>query len=119
MGYVLQIRFEIRLFTETTKSWLIAKSDCCDKAIHIFKDTNIQITTLCKKHLGEAVGASQFRNDYIMENNLSFPWTEELHILGKIEKIEAQAAHTFFLSGYKHKFNHYMRTRHRQTIKKS
>ena len=26
---------------EPTKTWLIIKSDCSDKAIHIFKDTKI------------------------------------------------------------------------------
>ena len=30
---------------EPKMSWLIVKSDCFDKAIHIFNDTNIQITT--------------------------------------------------------------------------
>ena len=37
-------------------------------------------------------------------------WVEELHVLSEIAKIEPQAAYTCFLSGYKHKFNYYMRT---------
>ena len=37
-------------------------------------------------------------------------WVEELHALSKIAKIEPQAVYTCFLSGYKHKFNYYMRT---------
>ena len=36
-------------------------------------------------------------------------WVEELHILNEIEKIVLQAEYTCFLSGYKHKFNYYMR----------
>ena len=35
-------------------------------SIHIFNDTNIQITTQGRRHLGAALGTSQFRNAYIM-----------------------------------------------------
>ena len=37
-------------------------------------------------------------------------WVEKLHVLSEIAKIEPQVAYTCFLSGYKHKFNYYMRT---------
>ena len=36
-------------------------------------------------------------------------WAEELHVLSEIAKIEPHAAHIYFLSVYKHKFNCYMR----------
>ena len=32
-------------FPEPAKSWLIAKSDCFDKAVYIFTDINIQVRT--------------------------------------------------------------------------
>ena len=73
-------------FPEPKKSWLIVKSDCFDKAIHVFNDTNIQIITQVRRHLGAALGTSQIRNDYIMERVNK--WVEELHILNEIEKIE-------------------------------
>ena len=79
---------------------MIVKSDCLDKAIHIFNNTNIQITTQGKWHLGAALGTSQFRNEYIIEKINK--WVEELHVLSEIAKIEPQAAYTCFLSGYKH-----------------
>ena len=63
-------------FPEPTKSLLIVKSDCCNKAIHTFKD---------KRHLGVALGTSQFRDEYIMEKINK--WVEELHVLSKIAKI--------------------------------
>ena len=53
-------------FAEPTKSWLIVQSDCSDKAICIFKDTNIQATAQGKRHLGTAHGTSQFRGGYIV-----------------------------------------------------
>ena len=93
-------------FPEPIKSWLIVKSDCFDKAIHVFDDTNVQITQ-SRRHLGAALDTSRFRNEYIMEKVNK--WVEELHVLSEIAKIEPQTAYTCFISGYKHKFNHYMR----------
>ena len=95
-------------FPEPTKSWLIVKSNCSDKAIHIVKDTNIQITTQGKRHLDAALGTSQFRDEYIMEKINK--WVEDLYVLSEIAKIEPQAAYTCFLSGYKRKLSYYMRT---------
>ena len=76
---------------------MIAKSNCSDKAIHIVKDTNIQITTQGKRHLDAALGTSQFRDEYIMEKINK--WVEDLYVLSEIAKIEPQAAYTCFLSG--------------------
>ena len=87
---------------------MIVKSDCFDKAIHIFNDTNIQITIQGRRYLGAALGTSQFRNEYIMEKINK--WVEELYVLSETAKIEPQAACTCFLSGYKHKFSYHTRT---------
>ena len=54
-------------FPEPPKSWLTVKSNCSGKAIRIYKDTNIQITTKGKRLLGVALGTSKFRDEYIME----------------------------------------------------
>ena len=54
-------------FPEPKKSWLIVKSDCFDKAICVFNNTNNQITTQGRRHPGAALGMGQFRNEYIME----------------------------------------------------
>ena len=69
---------------EPKKSWLIVKFDCFDKAIHIFNNTNIKITTQGSRHLGAALGTSQFRNEYIMEKINK--WVEQLHVLSEIAK---------------------------------
>ena len=61
-------------FPEPTKSWLTAKSDCFDKAVHIFNDSNIQITTQGRRHLGAALCMSQFTDQYIMEKRIK--WVE-------------------------------------------
>ena len=91
MGYIVQIRSKIQLF-----SWLIVKTNCSDKAILIFKDTNSQITTQGKRYLGVALGTSQFRDECFMQKINK--WVEELHVLSEIAKIEPQDAHTCFIS---------------------
>ena len=73
-------------FPKPITSWLIVKSNCSDKAIDISKDTNIQITTQGKRHLGTALGTSQFRDEYVMGKINK--WVEELHILSGIAKTE-------------------------------
>ena len=86
--------------------WVIEKSNCYDKAIHIFKYTYIQIKAQAKRHLDAALSTSQFRDKYVMEkiNKL----VEELYVLCGIAKIEPQDAYTCCLSGYKNKLNYYM-----------
>ena len=76
--------------------------NCSDKSVHVFEDANVQMITKGKRYLGAALGASQFRNEYIKE--------KILHVLIEIAKIEPQAAYTCFLSSYKHKLNYYMKT---------
>ena len=90
MGYIAQIGPKFGYFPEPAKSWLIVKCNCSDKAIHIFKDTNIQITTKAKKHFAATLGTSQFRDNYIMEKINK--QVEELHVLKEIAKTEPQAA---------------------------
>ena len=93
-------------FPEPTKSWVIEKSNCYDKTIHIFKYTYIQIKVQGKRRLDAALSTSQFRDKYVMEkiNKL----VEELYVLCGIAKIEPQDAYTCCLSGYKNKLNYYM-----------
>ena len=102
-----ELNLKFGYFPESTKSWLTVKLECSDKAIHIFKDTYIQTATQGKKHLGAALSTSQFIDEYIMEKIKK--WVEELHALDEIAKRDPQTAYICFLSGYKHKFNYYMR----------
>ena len=86
--------------------WVIEKSNCYDKAIHILKYTYIQIKAQAKRHLDAALSTSQFRDKYVMEKTNKR--IEELQVLSEIAKTEPPAAYTCFLSGYKNKLNYYM-----------
>ena len=51
-GTLCELGPKFGYFLQPKKSWLIVKSDCFDKAIHVFNDTNIQIATQGRRHLG-------------------------------------------------------------------
>jgi len=73
-----------------------------------FKDANIKITVNGKRHLGAVIGTEEFKVEYLNEKIQI--WSEEIKALSQIAKIEPQAAFSCFVSGYKHKLNHSMRT---------
>ena len=113
-------------FSEPTKSWLIVKLNCSDKAIHIPYQHSNNNRHLGKRHLGErhrgkrnlgaALGTSQFRDKNMMEKINK--WVEGLHVLSEIARIEPQAAYTCFLSETQTQLLYENNPRHRQTIKK-
>ena len=47
-------------FPKASRSWLIAKPEKYETAKGIFRDTNLNITSKGKKHLGAVVGTEEF-----------------------------------------------------------
>ena len=55
-------------FVNEKKSWLIVKNeDSFQKALDIFKDSDIKFTLEGKRHLGAAIGSDEFKNNYMKE----------------------------------------------------
>ena len=75
-----------------------------DIALKTFEYTGINITEDGKRHLG----AVEYRKNYVTQkvNN----WLHGLNMLCDIARIEPQAEHCCFVSGYKHKLTYIMRT---------
>ena len=90
------------------KLYLIVKNQYKEKAIEIFKNSNIKITTEGHRHLGSVIGSKQFSESYI--SSLVARWCEEITELSLIAKTHPQAAYSAFVTGYKHKFTYFMRT---------
>ena len=104
------------IFLSLINSWLIIKSDCFFKAIHIFNNTNVQITAQGRRHLGAALGTGQLRNEYIFEKINKC--VEELHVLSEIAKLEYK--HILFKwSEAQIQLLYEKKPWHRQTIHKS
>ena len=90
------------------KSWLIVKPEKLKLAENIFADTNINITVEGKRHLGAAIGKTEFKAKYIRE--IVQDWCMQIKVLSKVAKIYPQSAYCAFTSGFRQKFNYILRT---------
>ena len=95
-------------YAEPSKSWLIVKEEKLEEAELIFQDTNVNITTQGKKHLGAALGTEDYRKEFVSE--LVQKWVTQIEILSKIAAYEPQAAYTLFTSCIRHRYSYYFRT---------
>jgi len=90
------------------KSWLIVKPEKMKLAKATFANSNINITVEGKRHLGAAIGKTEFKAKYIRD--IVEDWCMQLRVLSKIALIYPHAAYCAFTSGFRQKFN-YSRTR--------
>ena len=91
-----------------SKTWLVTKEVHLTKASEIFPDTNINITTHGRPHLGAPLGSKDFINQFVSEKVTN--WKEELMLLAEIAKSQPHAAYAAFTHGYVHKFSYISRT---------
>ena len=54
-------------FPEGSKSWLIEKEKVVQKALSVFKETNIKITTEGQQNLGAAMGSETLKQRHVQE----------------------------------------------------
>ena len=96
------------MHANTSKTWLVTKEVHLTKASEIFQDTNINITTHGRPHLGAPLGSKDFINQFVSEKVTN--WKEELMLLAEIAKSQPHAAYAAFTHGYVHKFSYISRT---------
>ena len=91
------------------KSWLILKDPArFDECSKIFESSPINITIAGKRHLGAAIGTTQFKDDYISEKVQR--WTANIETLAKIAKSQPHAAYAAYIHGEQHKYTYFKRT---------
>ena len=90
------------------KSWLIVKEKDKKRAEELFRDTQINITTVGRKYLGGFIGSNEGTESYV--GDLVKEWVEELETLSNIAKSEPQAAYSSFTAGFRHKITYFIRT---------
>jgi hypothetical protein len=81
-------------FPKASKSWLIVKESLLEEAKVLFADTEVQITSDGKRHLGAAVGSAVFKNDYISEKVEG--WVASIERLAKFAVTQPHAAFSAF-----------------------
>ena len=92
-----------------SKSWLILRNQHdLNKAMELFEDMPIKITTEGKRHLGAALGSTDFKIFYIEEKVAE--WCNRLKKLSTIAKSQPQAAYTGYTQGEQHKYTYFLRT---------
>ena len=73
-----------------SKTHLVVKDQFLTKAKELFAGTNVNITTLGKRHLGAAIGSRSFVEDYVKEKVQT--WIQEIHLLADIATSQPHAA---------------------------
>ena len=74
----------------------------------MFHDTNINITTDGREHLGAVVGSDIYKVQYI--EDLVDDWNTQLKLLSTIAETQPQVAYLEFANGFRSKLNYFMRT---------
>ena len=92
-----------------SKSWLILKDEHkFEEAQSTFENTNIQVTTSGKRHLGASLGTEQFKDEYMSEKVSN--WCKNIEKLTEIAKCQPQAAFSAYIHAEQHKYTYFMRT---------
>ena len=96
-------------FVKPSKSWLILKdSEKLDECKELFKQSPINITVEGKRHLGAAIGSSDYKNHYIDEKVNK--WVSNIKSLSEIAKTQPHVAYAAFIHGEQHKYTYFLRT---------
>ena len=74
------------------KSWLIVKEEHLEQAERTFEGTGIKITSEGKRHLGSALGTSNFVARYVQKKVKT--WQAEIGILSSIAKSEPHSSYS-------------------------
>ena len=95
-------------FPKAAKSHLIVKQQYEQKANDVFAQSNLNITTSGKRHLGAVIGSESYKKEYV--SDLVNDWKEQLETLSMIAEIEPQSAYAAFVFGFRSKLTYFMRT---------
>ena len=91
-----------------SKTHLIVKASQLSEAQTTFEDTQINITTIGKPHLGSPLGSQEFTESFVRDKVQT--WSEELKKLSIIANTHPQAAYAAFTHGIVGKWTYLART---------
>ena len=90
------------------KCWLITKPEKEEIIREIFKESEINITTEGKRHLGAVVGSRSYLNEYV--NEKVEEWVKEIINLADFATTQPQASYAVYTFGLKHRWTYFLRT---------
>ena len=91
-----------------SKTHLVVKPEHLTKARELFADTDVNITTEGKRHLGAAIGSRAYVEKYVTEK--VGKWTEEIRQLAEIAQSQPHAAYCAYTHGLSSRWTYLSRT---------
>ena len=91
-----------------TKTWLISKEHCYTEASNLFEDTQVNVTSEGRPHLGAAIGTESYINSYVKQKVEQ--WSVELERLALVATTQPHSAFAAFTHGFTSKWTHLART---------
>ena len=91
-----------------SKTHLVVKPEHIVKARELFADTDVNITTEGKRHLGAAIGTRDFIESYVAGKVKK--WVEEIHQLSEIAQTQPHAAYCAYTHGLSSRWTYLSRT---------
>ena len=91
-----------------SKTWLVIKKEYESKAITIFGDTQVKITSEGRPHLGAPLGSPVYVSNFISEKVQQ--WSKELKLLSAIACSQPHAAYAAYTHGLTRKWSYFTRT---------
>ena len=95
-------------YPNSAKTYLIVKEEFETKAKALFADTDVNITINGKRHLGAALGANTFTEEYVSSKVVE--WVKEIVHLSTIASTQPHAAYAAFTHGLSSHWSYISRT---------
>ena len=108
MDCTAETRPFIRIPPKSCQNLAYCQGRQLDQATNIFGSSGVNITSSGQKHLGAALGSTEFVKKFVKKKVAE--WCEEVICLSTIAKRERQAAYAAFVHGVIHRWNYILRT---------
>ena len=95
-------------FPNETKTWLVTKAAHYFEAVTAFARTDVKITSKGRLHLGTAIGAAEFRQQFAASK--VDIWCKEIEALTSVVQTQPHAAFAAFTNGIAEKWSFLSRT---------
>ena len=95
-------------YPNASKTHLVVKTEHAVRARELFADTDINITTEGKRHLGAVVGSRSYTEEYVAGKVEK--WTEEIKKLAHIAQTQPHAAYSAYTHGLSSRWSFLSRT---------
>ena len=95
-------------FPNASKTWLVTKTDFHSEATVIFGDTNVDITSVGRPHLGAPLGTKVFAEQFVLDKVTD--WSNQVKLLSVIATTQPYAAFAAFIHGISSRWTFLART---------